>query len=1624
MKKRLSLFILISLIVALVLSLSSCELLEEILGSMDIEEEKQIPVYQGMTITKGRIASGTGYFDNDAALFAGNGNNGNGNGNDNGNNGNHNGHYKGDHEDKDEELNEENPYPDNDQNENIEEEIESSLKVIGSPDTVYYANPNQDIYINIHISNPDSFEIMSFTLNGKKYSSYMFEDGSDMETIILKYNVGNASGIVEYTIDAIKYIDGTEIKDVIIDGDTTVKAGIKVEGQVTATVKDLVVDTNDIAFNVNLRDNDKLIAHSNGTAKAVLYDGEEIVDIKDIKTGNNSVTFTNLKTNTVYQYAIVASYDDLSGKGVDMHILYVDAFCTESVVLFSDINVSQESISFGFAWHESREDKTLSALKLYKDGALVSDLAVDTTEITDLLSGNTYELIAEYVNGESTESIYLEFTTAEKTAPTIEIVNASSTQTSVSFEISETDLDEVGAITKIELVHGEDVIEAESLDLRAFADLLSGNTYKVRVTYVYNLNDGSDDVTVVYEAEIVTEGKAVPTVEIINTTSDQTSVSFEIVEADIDEVGAITKIEIVHGEDVIEAESLDVRTFANLLSNNTYKVRVTYVYDLNDGNGSVTETKEAEITTEAKATPSIEIDTTDSDQTSVSFDLLETDIDEIGAITKIELIHGEDVTEAESLDVRTFANLLSNNTYKVRVTYVYDLNDGNGVQTIIRECEIVTLSKTVPQVEISNVEITPSVISADCKFTDIDLVLSSYIAELYKGEELIAQNSDGSISFEFSENAKYTIRILYTYDLNDGKGIQTAVSSQDVYTGFAVTADNRAWIGYTGEANENLVIPATFEHDGAWYRVTSIGDNAFFECKSLVSVTIPNTVTSIGQQAFIYCEALTTVVIPEGVTMIDSLAFCFCGNLTNVTIPSTVENLGWGAFKGAQMTSVVIPDGITSIPANLFEWNESLQSITIPASVTSIDGGVFYYNKSLTTITFNGTVEQWANIAKADGWDELSGDYTITCTDGLVCKTHKYESVTINQTSTENGHVKYTCSGCGDSYIKTLPYVDVINCQIINTSAISEGETIYMQIALTNPDSVNVDSVVINGMTYNVISSSTATKLFVEIVYDGQFAGGDTYLSIDKLNATFDGVDYTVEPKATVADNVFINGKIEVLKIEFVNEAFEPIDWAFPSDTVYALITLDNPTGYTVDSVRIGTGSFYNSTPTKIDNNKWYFLSHAGWNTLPLTSLSYHNEYIEKTITCSGIDDFCYIVESETIKYISTPEDLKNMDDGYYYELTNDIDLSGIEWIAPPFSGIFDGKGYSIKNMSFVGDIENNSAHLGLFSIGSGIIQNLRIEEATFIVNMTSDNSSSYNAYYGGLVAYAIGKLYIDNCEIGEYTSVSINNQTGGYTYAGGLVGQAYASSTVTIQNSTNSGSVSATGDNSACAGGFIGESTNVTITNSTNNGDVSATSTGDTRACAGGLVGNTYDAIIAKSHNSGNVSAASGSFVCAGGLVGDTHNTIIYTSKNSGTVSSSGGRASAGGLIGLIWTDGSREAAIYSSMNSGYVNATGDCTCAGGLMAYAYEATICNSINIGSVNASDMGGLLAFVYYDQTITNSYSLVISDGLNGEACTNDQLNSKEFYTETLGWSEDIWDFSELDVENGKYPKLKK
>jgi|GEM_PF-1445331 len=133
--------------------------------------------------------------------------------------------------------------------------------------------------------------------------------------------------------------------------------------------------------------------------------------------------------------------------------------------------------------------------------------------------------------------------------------------------------------------------------------------------------------------------------------------------------------------------------------------------------------------------------------------------------------------------------------------------------------------------------------------------------------------------------------------------------------------------------------------------VTSIGGYAFSDCRSLIGIIIPEGVNVVGDYTFSGCSSLLSVAIPNSVTSIRYQAFRDCKSLINITIPSSVTSIGSNAFDGCiSLTSVIIPSSVTSLGDNAFSYCSSLESISIPNSVTAIDGGTFYGCSSLKNI--------------------------------------------------------------------------------------------------------------------------------------------------------------------------------------------------------------------------------------------------------------------------------------------------------------------------------------------------------------------------------------------------------------------------------------------------------------------------------------------------------------------------------------------------------------------------------------------------------------------------------------------------------------------------------------------------
>ena len=1497
--KKISILLSIILLLSLFLvAFSGCD--NDDGSSSSSSDGKQVPVYQGMSISSavGTVSSGRQF----ANCMAYNGKEDFDYDKDNGK---HNGHFKGDYDGNDQEVDQENPFPENDPDETIEEETKSTLEVIGSADTIYYATPNQDIYINIHLSNPDSFEIMSFTLNGKKYSSYMFEDGSNMEKIVLKYNVGESVGIVEYTIDAIKYIDGTEIKDVIIDGNKTVKAGIKTDDQLVAEFTTPNIGTNSISFFSTINDKRDLIAHSNGIIKAVIYDGEAIVAEKTLSAEKTEVVFDNLKTNSLYQYAIVAYYDDLSGIGEAMHVLYKSAFYTRPVVLFDNITVGKEGIEFDFKWNELYEGEEIKSLTLYY-GQEQADIKVGegiSGSITGLLSGKTYTIYAEYDNKGNAEQIYLEFTTGAKIEPMLEFAMSDD---GLGFLVIFTDSDEVITSKKVELIRGDTVQELEVLEEYDITALLSNTEYTYKVTYIYDLNDGEGEHTVVREITVPTLTKVAPTLEITSAEITYTSVKFAVSLTDNDSVIKSTKTELVHGNSATLLENLPVYEFTDLLSNNEYTLRVTYVYDLGDGEGEHTEVKELSVTTLAKTVPYVDIKNTGKTKTSLKFTVSVTDTDNVIKSRKTTLMIGDNdlAAELENLDEYEITDLLSGNRYMLLVTYVYDLNDGEGEREGVKVFGTGTLAMVEPGVNVTSMQRTTTSLKFGLKITDNDGVIKSRKTELVhlteSGETAMELENlnDYEITNLLSDN-DYIIRVTFVCDFNDGVGERTEVKEFTARTNSKIVPT--VGISVIGKTYDSLSFSVSMnDRDG-----TIISRRAEF-------------VNLVNQEDVIYLEnnnRYTLRGLFSNTEYVLRIYYTYDLNDGKGEQEGVIEKVERTTEKQAPtfLEGAVIEEGANciSFPLNKNDPHRTLISYKVE---------LFFENELIKTIN-NPT-----NRVSFDGLEynslyEIRITYTYDPGDGSGLKT---------QTTSVTATTKHG--------------LEIVECKVVNTTGVSEGETIYLELKLDNPSGLTVSTVKVNGRTYSVLPASTENKVFVEIVNNGQYEGGATKLNIQAMG--FEASNENAPTSQTfenVSGSVFINGKLSVLSVEFVDSNFNPIedDWVGLNSGLYVLVTFKNPTGYEIDEIN---GKQY----TKLDDNRYYISKDGsyGWKTLgSITSVKYHNEYISKTLSLTGntTDRAIFVTASNEIVPIYSAEDLLNMDKGYHYSLMQDIDLSGIEWVGKNFYGVFDGNGYSIIGLSYVASSIVGDKKFGLFDYAIGVVNDLHFEEVTIIASFEQEDY-----VYCGALAARCGSLIVDNCTVDKYSVINIENE-GGVT-VGGLVGTSQNSSNflefkncssaakiviscetltsyssgksaggifgsgsgrkVTFINCENSGDISATSSWRTLVGGLAGivQGVNTSFINCKNSGDLSAFKTSSSMSTqssnVGGIVGaastSSCKMTFTSCTNSGDLSGVGRMYSYVGGMVGDSEDGATFNScANTGAISCSASNGYSGQLKG-----------------------------------------------------------------------------------------------------------------------------
>lgn len=160
--------------------------------------------------------------------------------------------------------------------------------------------------------------------------------------------------------------------------------------------------------------------------------------------------------------------------------------------------------------------------------------------------------------------------------------------------------------------------------------------------------------------------------------------------------------------------------------------------------------------------------------------------------------------------------------------------------------------------------------------------------------------------------------------------------------------------------------------------ITSVGDNAFYDCSNLAGVSLPDGLAEIGSNAFRDCEKLEEIALPSSLSVIGERAF-YCSGLKNASIPACVTSIGADAFGWCAelesfsvdslnanysndengvlfnknktelikypsdnfSASYAVPETVTSVFENAFENCYYLKNIYIPESVVSLDGAFF-----------------------------------------------------------------------------------------------------------------------------------------------------------------------------------------------------------------------------------------------------------------------------------------------------------------------------------------------------------------------------------------------------------------------------------------------------------------------------------------------------------------------------------------------------------------------------------------------------------------------------------------------------------------------------------------------------------
>ena len=168
---------------------------------------------------------------------------------------------------------------------------------------------------------------------------------------------------------------------------------------------------------------------------------------------------------------------------------------------------------------------------------------------------------------------------------------------------------------------------------------------------------------------------------------------------------------------------------------------------------------------------------------------------------------------------------------------------------------------------------------------------------------------------------------------------------------------------YTCAAIQEIVLPES---------LVSVGDAAFYSCANLQRVSLPSSIRRIGKWAFFDCKELTEITIPQGVTVIPENTFNGCVKLEKVNLPTSVNTIGNAAFRGCALSKLILPEGVSSLGAGAFSACNNLHWVyNRRVTPQNISGKNVFAGVTVSGIKLYVPYGRGAEYSAADTWKDF-----------------------------------------------------------------------------------------------------------------------------------------------------------------------------------------------------------------------------------------------------------------------------------------------------------------------------------------------------------------------------------------------------------------------------------------------------------------------------------------------------------------------------------------------------------------------------------------------------------------------------------------------------------------------------